>query len=270
VLLMGDSFTEGLGVTFEESFAGLLARALARDAEVLNAGVIGYSPKIYLAKTGYLLDRVGLQVDELLVFIDMSDVPNEILYDVWEPRDAEPPAPPPRAWWSALRRGSLVLRSVEHLRGPPAPDVAWNFHGMPFAEDLDAPALRDPDFDDGEHWTLDYKYAQPGLRLATRHLGELADVCAGRGLPLTLVVYPWPANVLLGELAHPQVTHWRAFAAERGLRFVDLFPDFIRADRDPRETVARHFIAGDVHWNAAGHALVAGRILSLLLPEARH
>jgi hypothetical protein len=264
VLLMGDSVTEGLGVPFEETFAGLLSKALAPGTEVLNAGVIGYSPKIYLAKTEYLLGRVGLEVDELVVFVDMSDVPNEILYDVWQPRDAELPPPPRHDTWQALRGNSLVLRAVDRLRGPPPQDVAWNFHGMPFAEDLDAPALRDPAFDDGEHWTLAYAYAAEGLRLASRHLGALADLCARRGLPLTLVVYPWPKNILAGELDHPQVAHWRAFAAGRGLRFVDLFPDFIGVGRDPHDTVARLFIEGDVHWNAAGHALVASRIAPLL------
>ena len=51
VLLLGDSFTEGLGVTWEESFAGRLARAAGGDLEILNAGVIGYSPKIHHLKT---------------------------------------------------------------------------------------------------------------------------------------------------------------------------------------------------------------------------
>jgi hypothetical protein len=229
--------------------------------------VIGYSPKIYLSKTVYLLGRVGLEVDELVVLIDMSDVPNEIVYAVWEPRDGEPPPPPPFDPWAALSQRSLLLRTAARLRGPPPPDVAWNFHGMPFAEDLDAPALRDPEFDDGEHWTLDYKYAAEGLRLATRHLSALAELCARRGLPLTLVVYPWPANILASELSHPQVTHWRAFAAEHGARFVDLFPDFIGADHDPHDTIARLFIEGDVHWNAAGHALVARRLAEVLRPE---
>jgi hypothetical protein len=266
ILLMGDSFTEGLGVPFEETFAGRLAQDLAPDTEVLNAGVIGYSPKVYLAKTEYLLGRVGLEIDELVVFVDMSDVPNEILYDVWQPRDGEPPPEPPRGPWSALRRSSLLVRTWDRLRAPPAPDVVWNFHGMPFADDLDAPALRDPEFDDGEHWTLDYKYAAEGLRLASRHLGALADVCARRRIPLTLVVYPWPANILAGELAHPQVSHWSAFAAERGVRFVNLFPDFIGEGSDPHDTVEQLFIEGDVHWNAAGHALVAERIAPLLSP----
>lgn len=264
VLLLGDSFTEGVGVTWEESFAGRLARAFGGDVEILNAGVIGYSPKIYRLKTEYLLERVKLEFDELFVFIDMSDIPNELIYAVWEPSDREPPPSPPPGPWSELRRRSLVLRTIDRAIETRRPPVAWNFHGMPFADDLDALVLRDPEFDDREHWTLAYKYARPGMDLAAANMGALASLCEARGLPLTIVIYPWPANILAGELEHPQVGLWRAFAAERGLRFVDLFPAFIRDGADPRKTIARYFIDGDVHWNAAGHQLVAREIAPLL------
>src|SRR6516164_3936524 len=49
-LLMGDSFTEAVGIDFEDSFAGLLFRAgqgQAEKVEFLNAGVSSYSPSIY-------------------------------------------------------------------------------------------------------------------------------------------------------------------------------------------------------------------------------
>jgi hypothetical protein len=269
VLLMGDSFTEGVGVTWEESFAGRLARAAGPDLEILNAGVIGYSPKIYRLKTKYLFERVRLEFDELFVFIDMSDIPNELIYAVWEPRDGEPPPAPAPGLWSRLRRRSLVLRSVDQVRRTRRPEVTWNFHGMPFADDLDALVLRDPEFDDREHWTLDYKYARPGMQLAVANMSALAALCEARGVPLTIVIYPWPANILAGEIEHPQVGLWRSFAAERGLRFVDLFPVFIREGEDPRKTIARYFIEGDVHWNAAGHQLVASQIAPLLRPESR-
>jgi len=267
VLLMGDSFTEGLGVTWEESFAGRLAQTAGGDLEILNAGVIGYSPKIYRMKTEYLLEHVQLEVDELFVFIDMSDIPNELIYAVWEPRDQELQPTPPPGLWSRLRRNSLVLRGIDQVVGTRRPEEAWNFHGMPFTDDLDALVLRDPEFDDREHWTLAYKYARPGMDLAAANMGALAALCEARGLRLTVVIYPWPANILAGELEHPQVRLWRSFAAERGLRFVNLFPAFIRESEDPRKTIARYFVEGDVHWNAAGHQLVASRIAPLLRQE---
>src|SRR6201988_2245753 len=79
VLVMGDSFAEGVGMSFEDSFAGLLQRAgqeRSDKVEFLNAGVVSYSPSIYYKKIKYLLDA-GLQVDEVVVFSDTSDVADE-------------------------------------------------------------------------------------------------------------------------------------------------------------------------------------------------
>src|SRR5262245_11438279 len=53
ILLMGDSFTEGGGLPFEQTFAGMLSRAgndWPQKIEFLNAGVGSYSPVIFYQK----------------------------------------------------------------------------------------------------------------------------------------------------------------------------------------------------------------------------
>ena len=81
ILLIGDSFTEGVGLEFEQTFAGMLYLAgqkRAEKIEFLNAGVISYSPAIYYKKIKYLLDA-GLKFDEVVVFSDLSDVQDEAI-----------------------------------------------------------------------------------------------------------------------------------------------------------------------------------------------
>jgi hypothetical protein len=84
LLLLGDSFTEGLGLDYDDSYAGLIAKRAETDgAEVLNAAVTSYSPAIYYAKARYLLEDVGLRVTDLVVFIDISDIEDEArFYDL--------------------------------------------------------------------------------------------------------------------------------------------------------------------------------------------
>ena len=77
---------------------------------------------------------------------------------------------------------------------------------------------------------------------------------------LTIVVVPWPPNLIAGELEHPQVELWRGFSEKWSARFVDLFPVFMGDGSDASETISRYFIAGDVHWNAAGHQRVAAHM----------
>jgi hypothetical protein len=79
VLLIGDSFTEGIGVSFPASFAGLLYQAgQAREEpiEFLNAAVSGYSPVIYFQKTKFLLEK-AFRFDEVVLLLDVSDLVEE-------------------------------------------------------------------------------------------------------------------------------------------------------------------------------------------------
>jgi hypothetical protein len=79
VLLIGDSFTEVIGVPFEQTFAGLLYRdglESVNKVEFLNAAVAGYSPVIYYKKIKYVLES-GLHFNEVVVFPDQSDIPDE-------------------------------------------------------------------------------------------------------------------------------------------------------------------------------------------------
>jgi len=79
VLLIGDSFAEGIGMKFEDSFPGMLqeaGQARSEKIEFLNAGVVSYAPTIYYNKIKHWLDQ-GLRFDEVIVFSDISDVADE-------------------------------------------------------------------------------------------------------------------------------------------------------------------------------------------------
>ena len=78
IVFIGDSITEGIGYTFDDTFVGIINNSLKeRGIEVLNASRVSYSPIIYWRKIKYLIEDVGLDFDELIVLIDMSDIQDE-------------------------------------------------------------------------------------------------------------------------------------------------------------------------------------------------
>ncbi|MEE8211712.1 MAG: hypothetical protein V3T85_07315, partial [Acidiferrobacterales bacterium] len=80
IIITGDSFTEGLGLEFKDTFVGHISNYYKkRNVEVLNAGILSYSPEIHLAKTRYFLEAERLEFDHLVVFIDMSDMEDEAM-----------------------------------------------------------------------------------------------------------------------------------------------------------------------------------------------
>jgi len=75
MLFLGDSFTEGKGFPFEQTFVGLIAQEMERrGVEVLNGGVDSYAPAIYLRKARYLIEDAGFKFNTVVVFLDVSDI----------------------------------------------------------------------------------------------------------------------------------------------------------------------------------------------------
>jgi hypothetical protein len=77
LLMLGDSFTEGF-CPWPDSFVGKTA-AHFPQYDFLNGGVASYSPSNYLNVARMVL-AAGVQFDEAMVFIDISDAQDEAAY----------------------------------------------------------------------------------------------------------------------------------------------------------------------------------------------
>ena len=81
ILMLGDSFTFGVGVQDDQTFCAVLQRALeARQArvEIVNAGMGSYSPILH-----YLTLRdlyLPLKPDAVILWFDFSDLQDDFLY----------------------------------------------------------------------------------------------------------------------------------------------------------------------------------------------
>jgi hypothetical protein len=257
VLFLGDSFTEGVGVSYEQSFVGLLSVRLPA-VEFFNGGVISYAPTVQYRK----LRRVGpvLQPDLVVVLVDPSDVQDEIIYEQEGVKGADGEIERFQcSWWKgAVKRFALARIAGDALRrlAPPAPVPA----NLADANRL-AWAASDREL---EAW------GRHGLARLSRSLDRIVDYCAAHGSMVAFVLYPWPK--LIGPGAETtQVAGYRAhiarLAAARGVPVLDLFPVFRTEDLD------RLFIPGDVHWNVKGHELIAQQLapfIEPLLASGRH
>jgi hypothetical protein len=264
IVFMGDSFTEGVGVRYEQTFVGLSDAALApRGVEVLNAAVSLYSPIIYERKTRFLLNEVGLRFHEEIVFIDISDVEDElalrtdaegnVVMDGHVRREQEHAAEgwgrtPPRALRATrdfLDRHTLLLAQAFRLLTAP----------------FESPLHR------GAAWTYDAQlfeaFGREGLARARTHMDALAELLRSRGIQLKIAVYPWPDQILMHDRDSRQVRFWTAWAEGHSIPILNYFPLFV-TDDSPEQTVRRYYIPGDVHWSEAGHKLVAGPLIEAL------
>ncbi len=305
VLLLGDSFTEGIGLNYEDSYAGRIAADLGREGiEVLNAAVTSYSPAIYYSKTRYLLEMVGLQITDAVVFIDISDAQDEAQYydvhadgHVTRMRDAQPgrgvdfeigeDAGPPVLPPSTLAADRHVARTIETPQPSASvhaetvserPTSAWTsslkhhsivFRALDALDEWRSSRTATLSFPQGNPrralWTIDDRdyeaFGRTGLRLGARHMDALVALLRRHGIPLTVVVYPWPEQLRYDTADSIQVNFWRRWAGSRGVRFIDLFAPFFR-ESDRSRTIRRFYIAGDVHFNRDGAKVIASEFVA--------
>jgi hypothetical protein len=276
ILLIGDSFAEGIGMSFEDSFAGLLQRAGQQrndKIEFLNAGVASYSPVIYYKKIKYLLDT-GLQFDEVVVFSDTSDVTDEATSYFCIDDDpkyrahctqgegsTQPAAAAPKKsdflidrFVVTNRMRIAIKKSIQSFLGNRRASIntdyariGWTKPGLDVARDYRPLGV------------------EGGIARSLQNMRALSDLLASRKIPLTIVVYPWAQQLAQGDRNSPQVSLWREFCEGRCKAFVNLYPVFFAASEADRNWYERLYILGDDHFSTEGNRLVFRELAKRLL-----
>ncbi len=282
IVLIGDSFTEGTGLPFEDSFAGRLYAAGMRRAdkvESLNAGVLSYSPSLYYRKIKSLLER-GLKFDEVVVFSDVSDVYDEATHYFCQDEDPlyqKHCDPGERAFFDG------VCRAPDGSRKTPCDVVPYRYdkpgwgpwlvrhffvtngvrmyvkfklqkwNGSMKQRRL-APETASGWLFSPNEYEADYAPlgSAGGITRSLKNMQALADLLKQNGIPLTIVVYPWPVQLALNDRASRQVALWRNFCATSCKAFIDTFPAFFAEARAHADWYERLFIEGDYHYSAEG------------------
>lgn len=273
ILLIGDSFAEGIGLPFESTFAGLLEQAgqsRPDRVEFLDAGVASYSPSIYYKKIKHLLD-LGLKFDEVVLLSDSSDVEDEA--SSYFCIDDDPKyrkfctTPPGAVPEPAIKRDFFIDHFVvtNRLRVTIKRWILTKLGNKRHAIE-------------GDHNRIGWTAANPdpakyrplgvegGVARSLENMGKLSDLLAGRGVPLTIVVYPWAQQIAQGDRDSKQVQLWRNFCPTRCKAFIDLFPAFFAAaDRD-KDWYEHLYILGDDHFSAAGNRMLYEELAKQILP----
>ena len=288
VLVIGDSFTEGVGVRYEDSFVGRADNITKGRIEILNAGVASYSPIIYWRKVKYLIEDVGLQFDHLVVYLDISDIEDEAKsYKLSAANTVVD-----KSSDDVLIKPIVPTAAVEqctNLAKHTLEDLLWNYTTLLyFAFDYDrqmkliqsrksdAVSYSDEQLlgmavhQDRPKWTVSDElmldFGTRGLAQSALYMERLGDLLRSYGIKLTLAVYPWPTQVWYRDKESVQVTYWREWAIAHEVDFISHFSDFVLggSEQDRVDFIWEHYIWGDVHLNENGHQLIAKRLIEYL------
>jgi len=279
ILMLGDSFTEGK-LAWRDSYVARVA-AHFPQYDFLNGGVSSYSPSNYLNVARMVLAK-GVDIDEVIVFIDISDVQDEAAFYRDVDASGAVTAPEKSSSLSAYARWrhrvakylmltnyivdlferSLVDHGYYHLTsGTP---------GNVFDRERSAWTYRKVN-ETSKAVEVGYGPAgvEGGIAREKAKMTLLWQDLERRSIPISVVVYPWPAQVVHDSADSRQVRIWRDWCGGKCKRFISLFPAFFAAKAECPRTqpgcwYLKLFIFGDSHYNAAGNGLVADAVIRSL------
>lgn len=275
ILILGDSGPEGM-TSWPDTSIGRVASNFPQY-EFLNGSVEGYSPSNYL-NTARMVIRDGVEFDEAIVFIDISDVQDEAAFF----HDVGPSGGVAIAnqklsksdWYSNLRLSInnhlLLTNDVFDFFERTLVRLGW-YHldlghgGNEF--DMERSAWTYRKVSDTEPYETGYAPLglEGGIRKEQEKMDGLWRELKERNIPLTVVVGPWPAQLAHDTVDSREVKIWRDWCEGKCKRYVNLFPAFfaIKDQCPPSQPgcwYLSHFIFGDTHYNSAGDALVADAV----------
>ena len=241
VLLLGDSFTFGIGVSDEEAiFPAILERELDREAAALDAGgvdVLNAGIPASLTSTWVrVAEREGesFQPDVVIaVFFLRDGTTLRAKEDFFEPLRDELAG---RNEGSRLYRASALWRVVRDRLD--RLEVSKRYTNRFVEAFLGAPSE-----------TREWSKAQGNLR-------RIRDSCRGRSAAFGLVIFPILADLRGDYPFAPIVEEVARFGRESGMPTLNLLP-FFSGEHAPDLWVS----PGNQHPNERGHAIVAEAML---------
>jgi len=275
LVFIGDSFTEGIGLSYEKTFVGLIDGALEENYSILNAGVVSYSPIIYWKKVEDLIINTGLKFDELIVYLDISDINDEAkkykLNDSWIDRAFKgtiADITQTTLQSELIKENTILLAWLRSLREKERKRESARQSKTPDSTTTQVYTYKDSIDRERSLWTVDEKvfneYGKRGLDISAKHMGKLLQLLNEHNIKLTVAVYPWPDQIYYDTLESKQVLFWKEWTNKNNVRFINHFTDLfsLKDKMTAQQIIEEYYISGDIHFNEKGNILIKNYFLN--------
>ena len=298
ILFMGDSFTEGVMLPWDSTFVGMISNSLkGNEIEVLNAARASYSPLLYWQKINYFIEKKGLKVTDIIIFLDISDVEDEVIYKSFEntlrvkKSDHKPSEKKLKTTKLAKDIKNQTSKNLYHyfhkklknnlfitynILG--ALDDVRDFNQYPsevkFLRRLgpNKPKHLQKNYFRG-NWMLQTEKAwktktDEGLSLMRKNIKKIISLSQKRDINIAIAIYPWPGQIIYDNSESLYVKYWEDFCYKHDIPFLNLFPDFLDFRKNglsKNEIIKKFYIENDVHFNRNGNQIIADRFIDFFL-----
>ena len=263
---IGDSFTEGTPIEYQDSFVGIFAKET--KYKTANLGIVSYSPKIYLSKINYLIQQ-GFKFNNVVVFIDISDFYDDTnFYSINEEFVVTE---------KYSKRKNLKRRKFLRNNFPLTNFYMFVLKKYKFKKEkpIELNESLKPVFTDKVNLKAKWTYSKTdkidgydlgvkeGNQIMVKHMEELYKILLKKNIKLSLAVYPWPHQLKNDVIESLHVTIWRDFCINKCEKFINYFPIFFEEMNNTSflDIYKKYFFKNDPHFNKIGHKILADKLI---------
>lgn len=275
IAFIGDSFTEAVGMTYEDSFVGLFSEKHA-DLRIANLGVSSYSPSIYLTKVKFLLDN-GIKFKQLFVFVDVSDIQDEgFYYSIVEGKVVNNARKKKIKLYQEYKK-SFSYKFERFLKKNFAFSslIYYNIkkNTKKSLEQVSVCSGKkhiDSCMYDRANWTNTPNattYGQQGVNAAINKavslMKQLKILLDQHDIKLVVGVYPWPYQIRHDIKYNKNVEIWENFCQNNSCYGFINANDYFFNEKEKlgsEKTIHKYYLIGDVHFNKYGNEVIFNEI----------
>tara|TARA_B100000989_G_scaffold289362_1_gene261101 strand:- start:477 stop:1559 length:1083 start_codon:yes stop_codon:yes gene_type:complete len=264
IFIFGDSFTYGVGLEFEKTYAGLIEKKFS-NYNVYNFGVSSYSPSVYLYKLKKTLNEKIIP-EKILLFLDLTDLKDEAIR--WEYIDSTDTVKliNDQVFQNSKKKERFTKRNFKLMN-----NIASyiNYHSrnlreltnIRFNEKRKIKTSVQGSFTYIKQDLLDKRFWKnntflKGKTNLRKRLLQIADISKKNNIEFYLIIYPWAETLEFGQ----KNFSWSEFASEicsnKNCHLIDAIPYFQNYKNKNINWSTELYFLNDEHFNEKGANLL--------------
>lgn len=249
LVFIGDSFTEGVGLEYQNTFVGKISNHL-NNYKIANLGVVSYSPSIYFSKLKYLIDN-NYKFDRVIIYFDISDVYDDnrkyrLIDNI------------------VTRKKSILLSKIQKKLKITFPFLSFSFKKIkndtiPQIFNIKKSIIKCDYLDfchEKSSWTFNDDYfSEDQINKSMKIMVKIYDLLKSNNIQMSVGIYPWPGQIIHDNENSKVVRLMKNFCLSRCEYFFNNFPDFFNEIEftSKQKIISKYYFKNDVHFNEIGN-----------------
>jgi lysophospholipase L1-like esterase len=262
IFIFGDSFTFGVGLEYENTYAGILEKKMP-EYNFYNFAVGSYSPTVHFHRLKQAINS-GLTPDKIILFLDLTDVIDESKRWIFDKNLNLPIRPENRIknkkkfykenfklTYDLINTMRYGLRVIKDKFKDQKLTIKTSIQGQftyTKTEDLDKRFWKKNDF-------------ERGLNKINSNINKISKLAKRNNAKFYLTVYPWAETLFYGQKSY----NWSNFANQicdiNDCITIDAIPLFQKYALQNENWHSKLYFIGDEHFNKQGAKLLANTVL---------